>query len=463
MAGTDPESADERRKPRVGRALVWSVLSTGAILLLNIATGILLARELGPELRGALAAAILTPSLLGPLGVLGLVESVAYLTARRTIPEGELLGSALVLTLGFGAMTTGISAALMPLVLTSQSSDTVASAYIFLGSLPLSMLAIVLAGYVNGCHRYSWVQMLRVAVVLLAAIGLFGAALVGDLDVRTGMWSYLGANVISAALAVVMARRLLRDRLTASRSTARELLAFALRSFASTAAWRLNQRIDQPIIAALLAPAQLGLYVTAVTLSSLALLIGSSVIFVALPIMASLDDADERRRLARAVIGVTLTASALLTLPLLAAAGALLDLLFGSEFAAVAPVARILLVASVVLSVNRAIESVLIGIGRPADAAKAEILTLPVTATGLIVLLPMIGLVGAGWTSLAAYLTAFVLMSRRAATALGTTQRQLLLPGRTDVFKLIQRVRLYRAGGRQDADVPLQPGPDLPQ
>ena len=97
MAGTDPESADERQKPRVGRALVWSVLSTGGILLLNVATGILLARELGPELRGALAAAILIPSLLGPLGVLGLVESVAYLTARRTISEGELLGSALVL------------------------------------------------------------------------------------------------------------------------------------------------------------------------------------------------------------------------------------------------------------------------------------------------------------------------------------------------------------------------------
>ncbi len=460
MARTDPEPAGERHKPRVGQALVWSVLATGGILLLNIATGVLLARELGPELRGALAAAILIPSLLAPLAVLGLVESVGYFTARRAISEGELVGSALVLTLGFGVIATGISAALIPLLLRSQqSSDTLVSAYIFLCSLPLSMLAIVLAGYVNGCHRYSWVQMLRVAVVLLAAIGLFGAALIGRLDVRTGVVSYLGATAINAALAIVMARRLLHEPLTASTATARELLAFGLRSFASTAAGRLNERIDQPIIAALLAPAQLGLYVTAVTLSSLALLIGSSIIFVALPVMASLDDAEERRRLARAVIGLTLVASALLTLPLLAATRSLLDLLFGSEFAVVAPVARILLVASVVLSVNRAIESVLIGIGRPADAAKAEILTLPVTAVGLIVLLPLIGLVGAGWTSLVAYLTAFVLMSRRAAAALDTPRRQLLVPGRSDLAELVRRVRLHRAVAREDDAPPPLPDP----
>lgn len=464
VASIDPELAGERPRARVGGALVWSVLSTGGIMLLNIATGVLLARELGPELRGALAAAILIPSLLAPLAVLGLVESAGYFTARRTIPEGELLGSALLLTVGFGVIATAISAALIPLVLTAQqSSDTLVSAYIFLASLPLSMLAIVLASYVSGCHRYAWVQMLRVAVVLLAAVGLFGAALAGHLDVRTGVLSYVGANVISAGLAAIMAKRLLHERLTASRSAARQLLAFGVRSFASTTAWRLNERIDQPIIAALLAPAQLGLYVTAVTLSSLALLVGSSVIFVALPVMASLADAEQRRRLACAVIGVTLTASALLTLPLLAATGSLIHLLFGADFVPVTPVARILLVASVVLSVNRAIESVLLGIGRPGDAAKAEILTLPVTALGLIVLLPLIGLIGAAWTSLVAYLTAFVLMSRRAAAALGTTRRDLLLPGRKDVTEVVRRLRLYRASAAQHGEPPPQAGPDAGQ
>lgn len=447
VASTHPEPAGEQRTV-VERAFGWSVLSSASILLLGIGTGVLLARELGPQLRGALAAAILIPSLVGPLGVLGLAESVSFFAARRKMPDGELLGSAMALTLGLSVIATGVSAVLLSLILGANHSDTLSSSYIFLGSLPPSMVAIVLAGYINGRHFFPWVQTLRVSIVLIAAVGLLMAAITAHLDVRTAVLVYLAASIFNAALAVAMAKRLLREPLRATRATARELLSFGLRSFFSTVAWRLNERIDQPIIAVLLPPEQLGLYVTAVTLSSLALLIGSSVTFVGLPVMAGLDDADEQRRLACVLIGVTLTASALLTLPVLAGAGVLLELLFGSEFAVVAPVARILLVASVVLSVNRAIESVLIGVGRPSDAARAEILTLPVTAVGLFVLLPLIGLSGAGWTSLAAYVMAFVLMSRRAAAALGTTRGRLLMPERRDIDALILRWREARIAGR---------------
>jgi len=435
------------------------VISSGGILLLGIATGVLLARELGPGPRGALAAAILIPSLVAPLGVLGLVEAISFFVVRRLASDGELLGSAIALTLGFSVIATGISAGLVALVAGSHSPNTLTSAYIFLSSLPLTMVALVLAGYVNGHHRFSWTQTLRVSAVLIPAIGLFAGAVTGHLNVRSAVLVYLAANLVSAALAIMMAKALLQEPLSVNRATAQELLAFGLRSFASTIAWRLNERIDQPFIAVLLAPAQLGLYVTAVTFSSLALLIGSSVIFVALPVMAGLEDPEERRRLAAALIGVTLIASALLTLPLFAGAELLLGLFFGPAFAVVAPIARILLVASVVISVNRAIESVLIGIGRPTDAAKAEILTLPVTAIGLVVLLPLIGLPGAGWTSLAAYLMAFVLMSRRAATALGTTRRGLLMPSRKDLDALVLRFRRSRGRRAWGADG----APDSPQ
>ncbi len=452
MASTEPDPTADDGQAGVGRAFGWSVISSGGILVLGIATGVLLARELGPERRGALAAALLVPSLVAPLGVLGLVEAVSFFVARRSAPDGELLGSALVVTLASSLIVTGFSAGLVALIVGSRSPETLTAAYIFLASLPVTMVTLVLAGYVNGHRRFSWTQTLRVSVVVVAAGGLFVAAVVGPLDVRTAVLVYLAANLFTAAVAIVMVKSLLGEPLTANRATARKLLAFGLRSFASTIAWRLNERIDQPFIAVFLAPAQLGLYVTAVTLSSLALLIGSSIIFVALPVMSGLEDPDERRRLASALIGVTLIASVVLTLPLFVGTGFLLGLFFGHAFAVVAPVARILLVASVVISVNRAIESVLIGIGRPADAAKAELLTLPVTAIGLVALLPLIGLPGAGWTSLVAYLTAFVLMSRRAARALGTTQGRLLMPGREDLAALVLRGRDARRRGRRGGD-----------
>jgi len=445
VASTDPYPTADKGEAGVGRAFGWSVISSGGILFLGVATGVLLARELGPDRRGALAAALLVPSLVAPLGVLGLVEAISFFVARRSAPSGELLGSALALTLASSVIVTSIGAGLVALVVGSQTPETLTSAYIFLGSLPVTMVTLVLAGFINGRQRFAWTQTLRVSVVLVAASGLFVAAVAGRFDVRTAVLVYLAANLFSAALAIVMVKSLLHERLVVNRATARTLLAFGLRSFASTIAWRLNERIDQPFIAMLLAPAQLGLYVTAVTLSSLALLIGSSIIFVALPVMSGLEDPDERRRLASALVGVTLIASVLLTIPLFVGAEHLLRLFFGPDFAVVAPVARILLVASVVISTNRAIESVLIGIGRPADAAKAELLTLPLTAVGLLALLPLIGLPGAGWTSLAAYVVAFILMSRRAANALGTSRRRLLMPQRRDLQALVLRRRRSRA------------------
>ena len=433
----------------LGRALGWSALASAAILLVNIGTGILLARALGPELRGALAAAILWPSLLGGLGLLGLMESVSYHSARREMRDGELLGSALTIGAGLSVAVTVLTAAILPLGLIQQTEQTLRDAYIYLAYIPINIMTLVLAGYVNGRQRFAWFQVVRVAVVVATGVGLCGAAFTDHLDVRTALVVYLAASLVSTGLAIVMVTRLLADRLRFKRTTAQSLLQFGLRSFASTAAWRSNERLDQPIIAALLPPAQLGLYVIAVTFSSLAGLVGSSVVFVGLPAIAAVTDSDQRQRLGRALVGLTLGASVVLTLPLVVAVEPLLGLLFGPEFAVVSAVARILLVASIVLSVNRAIEAVLTGVGRPSDAARAEIMALPVTAVGLAVLLPTLGLVGAGWASLAAYLTAFMFMGRRAGAALDTSWHRLLVPDRRDVDALVGRWRAARvhAGG----------------
>lgn len=429
------------RSGGIARALGWSALASLAILLINATTGILLARELGPQLRGSLAAAMLWPALLASLGVLGLLESVSYFTARGGIRRGELVGSSLAVAASLGIGVTALTAALLPFVLSRQSDATLSNAALFLGSIPASILTLTLGGFINGCRRFRWFQVLRVVVVAGAATGLVLVAIAGRLDVRAAIWIYLGANIVTLLLAAGMARRLLDEPLSCSRQTARTLVVFGLKSFASTAAWRSNERIDQPIIAATLSATKLGLYVVAVTLSSLAGLVGASVVYVGVPAMAALTDADDRRRLARALIGGTLAASAVLTLPLLVATRPLLELLFGAEFGPVAAVARILLVASIVLSTNRAIESVLTGIGRPADAARAEILALPVTAVGLAILLPTVGLVGAAWSSIAAYCFAFALMSRRAAAALGSSRRRLLVPDRRDLRLLVALAR----------------------
>jgi len=50
-------------------------------------------------------------------------------------------------------------------------------------------------------------------------------------------------------------------------------------------------------------------------------------------------------------------------------------------------------------------------------------------------------------------------MSRRAAIALDTPRRQLLVPGRSDLAELVRRVRLHRAVAREDDAPPPLPDP----
>ena len=66
------------------------------VLVLGITTGILAARMLLPEGRGALAAIILWPHIIVGLGILGLNESLIYRLGNKDVDRGKAIASALM-------------------------------------------------------------------------------------------------------------------------------------------------------------------------------------------------------------------------------------------------------------------------------------------------------------------------------------------------------------------------------
>jgi O-antigen/teichoic acid export membrane protein len=129
----------------------------------------------------------------------------------------------------------------------------------------------------------------------------------------------------------------------------------------------------------------------------------------------------------------TVLISAAFTIPLILFTGPLIALLFGGAFRGATNVCRILLVAAVVLSTTRAVGAILKAINRPLDAGIAETLALVVTVASLAVLLPTIGIMGAGVASLLAYLVSCGFSVRQAALALGVGSHHLLVPTRADL------------------------------
>src|SRR5437879_4086808 len=83
-ASDAPQGAIAKAVPvsRLGRDGGVSLGISMAIQGLNVISGVLLARSLGPAGRGVLAAVILWPSVLSTVFCAGLNEAVTYFTSR---------------------------------------------------------------------------------------------------------------------------------------------------------------------------------------------------------------------------------------------------------------------------------------------------------------------------------------------------------------------------------------------
>jgi O-antigen/teichoic acid export membrane protein len=410
------------------RPATLSLATSAAIQGCNALTGVLLARSLGPVGRGELASILLWPSILAAIGSLGVTEAVTYETATGSSPVRAVAGSGLALAAVQSLTLIVIGAVIAPVVHGGRETETVHATYLFLAFIPLNLLTLYAIGILNGLQQFLAYQALRFMVIALMTGGIVLLAINRALTVRAAVIAYLVANAATAAAALLVLRRQGALSLAYRLETVRRLLGFGLRSHTTNVALQLNERLDQLVISVFLAPAKLGLYVIAVTLTAATSLIGTATGMAVLPVVAALKDPAERIATATRYIGWVLLGAACITVPMVVFTPLLIRVLFGEAFLGAAPVARVLLVAAIFLSTNRVIDAVLKAIGRPLDAGMAECLSLGVTVAGLALLLPRLELLGAGVTSLLAYCSTTAWMASRAARALEVAPVALLLP-----------------------------------
>ncbi|TAK59342.1 MAG: hypothetical protein EPO22_10340, partial [Dehalococcoidia bacterium] len=407
-------------------------------------TGMALARSLGPHGRGELAAVLLWPMVLAAIGSLGVVEAITYHAARATSPAGTLVGSGLAIALAQSAACVGIGAAILPLVLTHYDDGTTRAAYLFLAFIPVNLVALSLMAVLNGLQRFFEFHVLRLLVVVGAGGAFLVLRLMDELTVRNAAAVYLASTGVTGLVAAAMLAPATWRSIRVSGRLSRQLLGFGLQSHTGSVTWMMNERLDQLVISIFLAPIQLGLYVTAVTMTSLTNLIGQSVATAAFPVVARMDGGDERRERVRHLVQLALAGSIAVSVPLIIVTPQLIHVFFKDPYLDAVDVARVLMVAAVVLSVNRVLGACLRALGRPLDAGIPEFLALGVTAVGLIALLPALGIMGAGIVSLLAYGVSTGWMLRRLARELDTSIASLLLVDRADVRRLMEMLQPAR-------------------
>jgi enterobacterial common antigen flippase len=384
------------------RAVLGSVgagLAGQAALLVS---GVVFARLLGPQGRGDLALLLLLPAVVYQIGNLGLPVACAYYVAQDTNRSAAI---ALQLRLFASIQAVGlvvIHAVVIAIVIWPRGSSVQAAALISLAWTPALAMQEYGLAFLQGERRFFSFNVLRQIPAYINALVAVGILLIHGHDVTPVIAMLVIANAILGAATLVFALRPSQgapshsQRAHSQRITLRKLISFGVKGMLGSSYPVETFRLDQLIVGLFLSTSDLGLYVVALSFINLPRIVSQSVGFVAYPQIAAERDKARQRLAIWRFFWVTTGITVVIVLGLELVLPTLVTLFFGSQFAAAVPVARVLLVAAILLSARRILSEVIKGAGNPAAGSIAELVSFAALLPAFVVFTRSLHLVGVG-------------------------------------------------------------------
>ena len=408
-----------------GRALLSTGFTDGVLLAVSVFTGVITARLLGPTGRGEFALIVLAPSLIAAVGSLGIREAIVYRVSRTTESRPELICAAIILGCSLSVFLIPLAWLLFPVFkITGTSFERAAFAYSLY--IPLNLVGTFLIGALQGAQRFVVFNVARasVSVGFLAFVGFLW--LTSKVDPINVAMALLISNLLTTILAATLCIQRMGIRIPNGTGLLAGVLTYGMRNHLGTVSNLLNRRLDQVILAALVEPMYLGLYVVAVSASSIVESPSRTVAAVLFPRVAR-SPRHAREELAQ--FGqISLTCSLFLTFAGMIAIPVLLPIFYGPEYRASVAPALLLTVASMFVAIGLVWSSVFRGLGRPEIPSQSEGIALLFTVVVMPFLVHRYGILGAAMSSLLAYSIAASYLFYRLHRAFGKRAVAFLKP-----------------------------------
>ena len=430
-----PSTTGKRFVGVVGRLTTVNALVRG----LGLITGPLMARALGPDGRGELAA-ILVPLGLAPvIAMLGLTPYATRQVARGLAP-GVVLGS-----IGSVMIVTGVLGMLVAVPVAdylADGRDTVRT-FVIIGllTLPISLLGQLLISIVNGLELWRSVMTARLIPPLAGLVGVVGLYAAGELTVASAAIVTIVSSIaqIAPGLWAIVKRR---ERPRVRRSVIAEGTRFGLKAWANQLTANANARLDQLLMIKMVSSRELGLYAVGANAASVAPLFTT-----ALVVPLSVRVARGESQLVARAVRTTIALSAAIAVALAAAIPIALPLLFGEDFSDATLMAQLLLLGSIPAAGRAVLASALTAAGRPGAGAIAQTVGLLVTAPSLVLVLPELGGEGAALVSTVVALVIFLTLLPVGKRHFGLGLKELLVLHKRDLRWARDQVRAARERG----------------
>lgn len=430
----------------VARSLPMTVFVSLGIQLANLASGVVLARALGPVDRGELAIAMLWPTLIAGLGLLGVSDAVVYLVGRDGDRSAEVLSGSLLVGVIQGALLLGLGWLIVPYVLAGKPADVVNASLFYLWFIPLVPLTGYPLALFQGRLLLAPFNLARASVHIFYTAALLAMWLAHGVTIRSALVASLVASCLTLLLTfwLVVTRVPLRPRL--SLGVIRLLLTYGAKLHIGNVATLIVQRADLLALTLLAPAAVLGNYVVASAIGVGAGLIPTAASIVLFPAFSNREESDYPRSVARFLMvagGFTVVAGPVLTLLL----PWTLPILFGPAYAPAVSTAMILVLAYLVRGWNQMLFSILRGTGHPLSASTAEAGGLVVMIILLAFLVPRYAGSGAAVSVLVGACATLTWVVLRTLSASRLTTQRMFSFWSSDLAVLLRLVRQQRATG----------------
>lgn len=402
-----------------------------ALTLVIIVGDVIVARNLGPDGKGAFALVLALSSLGAVILGLGLDRSLAVYAAKSIEIAKRAFANAFWWVVVVGALgVVAIIALYEPL---GAIMPPLTSTELMLGALALPFELAYAIGIVGLLGRQGVVayNVLRFVRRALLSVLLLVVVVLGAIDLELVLWLNLGALAVTVA---GIGWASLRVGMFGLRGESRLLLgqlSFGGRAVIGTMAERLHYRANTFLLTAFIAVAATGVFSVALALAeTLWYLPGAlGLVLFSRAVRPDTDSAGIASAMTRTMLALMLIAA----VPLFIVAPLLIELVYGPEFADAGPALQILLPGVVAYSIVSLLASYVIARGAPGKAAAALVAGLVVNLAANAILIPALGMNGAALASTISYTTTAVLVLLLYRAISGQGIRDTLILRRSDV------------------------------
>lgn len=441
--------SDEADKRRRVYSFLKFVLATFATKMLMTAMRLLrnaiIARVLGPTLRGVLALINELPELIIAAANFGYPTAMAYAAAQKRYPMRAILSSILLFVALVGGLLALLTLAVLHLdfIMKDQAEQLTRFAPLIALAVPLLMFKLINNSVLAARMSITEVNLLRIlesALPLIFFLLLWWGLEVAGLD--AAVYSWIGGAVVVAIMGFWWMRQHQAYPPRVSRPLLKESLHYGMRSHFDTFFRVALYRLDFLFIAGFLGAEALGYYAMATAAAELLIAIPDS---VNMPLMSILmgdrkNDREVATPMALKLVLITMTISAL---GIVVLGEVLISVLFGREYLPAYEPLLWLLPGVVGLAVSGILRLYLLGHDRPGIVSVMAGWALLINVLLNLVFIPTLGIAGAAISSSIAYIANAALLFREYSRLSGKKPQETFLLSASEARWISSEVRIW--------------------